>query len=107
MTTAKHAKFAAKHNLTAPLATDKDGGLSDALGVWGEKSLYGKLFMGMHRTTYLVDAEGTIVRVWPPRRCELLGTERILDAGNRRPAMRQRNFVKIANETGKSAKIRH
>ena len=61
---AKHAKFAAKHSLTAPLATDADGGLSDALGVWGEKSLYGRLFMGMHRTTYLVDADGRITRVW-------------------------------------------
>lgn len=61
---AKHAKFTAKHGLTAPLATDTDGGLSDALGVWGQKSLYGRLFMGMHRTTYLVDAEGRIARVW-------------------------------------------
>jgi thioredoxin-dependent peroxiredoxin len=61
---AKHAKFAAKHGLTVPLATDSDGGLSDALGVWGEKSLYGRLFMGMHRTTYLIDAEGRIARVW-------------------------------------------
>ena len=61
---AKHARFAAKHSLTAPLASDADGGLSDALGVWGEKSLYGRLFMGMHRTTYLVDAEGRIARVW-------------------------------------------
>lgn len=60
----KHQKFAAKHGLTVPLATDSDGGLSDALGVWGEKSLYGRLFMGMHRTTYLVDAEGRIARVW-------------------------------------------
>ena len=61
---AKHAKFTAKHALTAPLATDVDGGLSDALGVWGQKSLYGRLFMGMHRTTYLIDAEGRIARVW-------------------------------------------
>ena len=61
---AKHARFAAKHALTAPLATDADGGLADALGVWGEKSLYGRLFMGMHRTTYLVDADGRIARVW-------------------------------------------
>jgi len=61
---AKHVKFAAKHGLTVPLATDADGGLSDALGVWGEKRLYGRLFMGMHRTTYLVDAEGRIARVW-------------------------------------------
>ena len=61
---AKHAKFAAKHGLSVPLATDADSGLSDALGVWGEKSLYGRLFLGMHRTTYLVDAEGRIARVW-------------------------------------------
>ena len=63
-TPAKHAKFTAKHGLTAPLASDSEGGLSDALGVWGEKSLYGRLFMGMHRTTYLVDAQGKIARVW-------------------------------------------
>lgn len=61
---AKHAKFTAKHGLTVPLATDSDGGLSDALGVWGEKSLYGRLFMGMHRTTYLVDRDGRVARVW-------------------------------------------
>lgn len=61
---ARHAKFAAKHGLTVPLATDADGGLSDALGVWGEKSLYGRLFMGMHRTTYLVGRDGRIARVW-------------------------------------------
>lgn len=60
----KHAKFAARHGLAVPLATDPEGGLSDALGVWGEKSLYGRLFMGMHRTTYLVDAGGRIARVW-------------------------------------------
>ncbi|HYD24926.1 MAG TPA: peroxiredoxin [Croceibacterium sp.] len=60
----KHLKFAEKHGLTVPLATDADGGLSDALGVWGEKSLYGRLFMGMHRTTYLVDADGRTARVW-------------------------------------------
>ena len=61
---AKHAKFAAKHALTVPLATDADKGLSDALGIWGEKSLYGRLFTGMHRTTYLVDSAGRIARVW-------------------------------------------
>jgi peroxiredoxin Q/BCP len=62
----KHVKFAQKHGLTVPLATDAEsGGLSDALGVWGEKSLYGRLFMGMKRTTYLVDAAGRITRVWP------------------------------------------
>lgn len=64
-TVAKHAKFAAKYGLVAPLATDAEtGGLSDALGIWLEKSMYGRTYMGMERTTYLVDAGGTIVRVW-------------------------------------------
>ena len=62
----KHLKFAEKHGLTVPLATDAEsGGLSEVLGAWGEKSLYGRIFMGMKRTTYLVDAEGRIARVWP------------------------------------------
>ena len=62
----KHLKFAEKHGLTVPLATDAEsGGLSEVLGAWGEKTLYGRLFMGMKRTTYLVDAEGRIARIWP------------------------------------------
>jgi peroxiredoxin Q/BCP len=62
---ARHAKFAAKYGLTAPLASDAaEGGLSDALGVWLEKSMYGRRYMGMERTTYLVDAEGRIAMVW-------------------------------------------
>lgn len=61
----KHAKFIAKHGLTAPLASDaEEGGLSDALGVWAEKQMYGKTYMGMVRATYLVDAEGKIARIW-------------------------------------------
>ena len=61
----KHEKFAAKHGLVAPLATDAEtGGISDALGIWGEKSLYGRKYMGMERTTYLIDAAGKIARVW-------------------------------------------
>lgn len=61
----KHQNFIAKHDLKTPLATDaEDGGLSDALGIWTEKKMYGKTFMGMVRTTYLVDAEGTIAQVW-------------------------------------------
>ena len=62
---AKHAKFVAKYCLTVPLASDAEsGGLSDALGIWVEKSLYGRTYMGMERTTYLVDAAGRIARVW-------------------------------------------
>lgn len=61
----KHAKFIAKHGLTAPLATDaEEGGLSDALGVWAEKQMYGKTYMGMVRATYLIDAQGRIARIW-------------------------------------------
>lgn len=62
---AKHAKFTAKHGLTAPLASDTaENGLSDALGIWTEKQNYGRTYMGMVRTTYLVDAQGKIARVW-------------------------------------------
>ncbi len=62
----KHLNFIAKHDLTTPLATDsEDGGLSDALGVWAEKKMYGKTYMGMVRSTYLVAADGTIAQIWP------------------------------------------
>ncbi len=61
----KHQKFIAKHGLTAPLASDAEqGGLSDALGVWAEKQMYGKTYMGMVRATYLIGADGTIARIW-------------------------------------------
>ncbi len=64
-TPAKHQKFIAKHGLTAALASDAEtGGLSDALGVWAEKQMYGKTYMGMVRATYLVDGEGRIAQVW-------------------------------------------
>lgn len=62
---AKHAKFIAKHGLTVPLATDAEsGGLSDALGIWTEKQNYGRTYLGMVRTTYLIGADGKIARVW-------------------------------------------
>jgi len=61
----KHLNFIAKHDLTTPLATDaEEGGLSDALGIWTEKKNYGRTYMGMVRTTYLVDADGKLARVW-------------------------------------------
>lgn len=61
----KHAKFIEKHALSAPLASDPEtDGLADALGIWTEKSMYGRTYMGMERTTYLVDADGKIARVW-------------------------------------------
>lgn len=61
----KHQRFIEKHQLTVPLASDAEtGGLSDALGIWTEKQNYGRTYLGMVRTTYLIDAEGKIARVW-------------------------------------------
>jgi peroxiredoxin Q/BCP len=61
----KHQRFIEKHGLVAPLASDAEtNGLSDALGIWTEKQNYGRSYMGMVRTTYLVDADGRIARVW-------------------------------------------
>ena len=62
----KHQNFIAKHDLTVDLATDAaGGGLSDELGVWTEKQMYGKTYMGMVRSTFLIGADGRILRVWP------------------------------------------
>ena len=62
----KHRNFIAKHDLTVDLATDaEENGLSDTLGVWGEKKNYGRTYMGMIRSTYLLDEDGTILRIWP------------------------------------------
>jgi peroxiredoxin Q/BCP len=61
----KHLKFAEKHALIAPLVSDAEtGGVSDALGIWTEKSMYGRTYMGMERTTYLVGPDGKIARIW-------------------------------------------
>lgn len=61
----KHLNFIAKHGLTVDLATDaEEGGLSDALGIWAEKSMYGRTYLGMVRSTYLVDTDGTIAQAW-------------------------------------------
>ncbi len=77
---ARHQKFIAKHALSAPLASDAaDGGLSDALGFWGEKQNYGRTYMGMIRSTVLVDAEGRIARVWSPVKVKGHAAE-VLDA---------------------------
>lgn len=57
-------KFKAKHDLSVALASDPEHGMLNRYGVWGEKSMYGKKFMGIERTTFLIDAEGMIRRVW-------------------------------------------
>ena len=58
-------KFAAKYNLTFPLASDPETTTIDAYGAWLEKSMYGKKYMGIERSTVLVDAKGKIAKHWP------------------------------------------
>jgi peroxiredoxin Q/BCP len=58
------ARFAAKYNLTFPLLADEDHSVADTYGVWQQKSQYGRDYMGIARTTYLIDAEGKVVRRW-------------------------------------------
>ena len=62
---ASHEKFRAKYGLDFALGSDESKAMLEAYGVWVEKSMYGKKYMGVERTTVLVDANGTIARVWP------------------------------------------
>jgi peroxiredoxin Q/BCP len=57
-------KFAEKYGITFPLASDEAGTLSEAFGTWVEKSMYGKKYMGMERSTFLIDGTGRIARAW-------------------------------------------
>ena len=61
---AAQEKFRDKHELAVPLVSDEELGMLKAYGVWGEKSMYGKTFMGIARTTVLIDADGKIVKIW-------------------------------------------
>ena len=56
--------FAAKYKLEFPLASDLDGSVVEAYGVWVEKSMYGRTYMGIDRSTFLVDADGRIAQTW-------------------------------------------
>ena len=60
----KHDKFIAKYDLKVPLVSDEDGRISDAFGTWVQKSMYGRKYMGMERATYLIGADGEILRAW-------------------------------------------
>jgi len=59
-----HEKFATKHELPFPLIADPDREIIDAYGVWGEKKNYGKTYMGLQRTTFLIDGDGAIRHVF-------------------------------------------
>jgi thioredoxin-dependent peroxiredoxin len=60
-----HQKFAKKYELPFTLLSDEDHSVANTYGAWGEKSLYGRKFMGMIRSTFLIDPDGKIARVWP------------------------------------------
>jgi thioredoxin-dependent peroxiredoxin len=57
-------KFAAKYNLSFPLASDAAGGVAEAYETWVEKSMYGRKYMGMERSTFLIDKDGNVAKAW-------------------------------------------
>jgi peroxiredoxin Q/BCP len=61
---AKHDKFTAKHGLKLLLASDEDGKVCEAYGVWVEKTLYGRIYWGVERATFLIDEKGRVARIW-------------------------------------------
>ncbi|MEM9320997.1 MAG: thioredoxin-dependent thiol peroxidase [Pseudomonadota bacterium] len=61
---ASHDKFVKKRELTVPLLSDEHGSTSEDYGVWKEKSMYGKTYMGIERSTFLIDAQGKVAQVW-------------------------------------------
>ena len=75
----RHEKFIAKYDLAVPLASDEDGKISDAFGTWIEKSMYGRKYMGMERATFLIGADGRVLREW--RKVKVPGhAQEVLDA---------------------------
>lgn len=76
---ASHGKFRDKHALTVPLLSDEASDTCEAYGVWKEKSMYGKTFFGIERSTFLIDGAGRIARAW--RKVKVPGhAEEVLDA---------------------------
>jgi peroxiredoxin Q/BCP len=59
-----HDKFIGKYSLAVPLVSDEDGRISDAFGTWVQKSMYGRKYMGMERATYLIGADGRVLKEW-------------------------------------------
>ena len=59
-----HEKFIGKYGLSVPLVSDEDGRISEAFGTWVEKSMYGRKYMGMERATYLIGADGRVLKAW-------------------------------------------
>ncbi len=66
-----HNKFIAKHELPFPLIADTDKSLVEQFGVWGEKSMYGRKYFGTFRTTFIINEEGIIERVFTPKQIKV------------------------------------
>ena len=80
-----HEKFIGKYSLAVPLVSDEDGRISDAFGTWVQKSMYGRKYMGMERATYLIGADGRILREW--RKVKVPGhAEEVLEAAKQSAA---------------------
>lgn len=76
---ASHDKFKTKYQLPFPLASDEDGKVCEAYGVWAEKSMYGRKYMGIERSTFLIDGNGMLRGVW--RKVKVPGhVEAVLEA---------------------------
>ena len=76
----KHEKFIDKYALAVPLVSDEDGRISEAFGTWVEKSMYGRKYMGMERATYLIGADGCVLRAW--RKVKVPGhAQEVLEVG--------------------------
>ena len=74
----KHGNFIAKQSINFPLASDQDADACEKFGVWVEKNMYGRKFMGIERTTFLILADGTIAQIW--RKVKVKGhAEKVLD----------------------------
>ncbi len=78
----KHDRFVKKHELGVPLASDESHATLEAYGVWKEKTMYGRTYMGVERTTFLIDAAGKIAVIWP--KVKVKGhVEAVLDAARK------------------------
>ena len=60
----RHEKFIGKYGLAVPLVSDEDGRISDAFGTWVQKSMYGRKYMGMERSTFLIGTDGKVLKAW-------------------------------------------
>jgi thioredoxin-dependent peroxiredoxin len=79
----KHDKFKTKHDLKVDLVADEDKAIIESYGLWVEKSMYGRKYMGVERTTFLIDSDGKIAKIWnkvkvPGHAAEVLEAAKVL-----------------------------